>query len=141
MKISNKIIEEETDNIEIIKLLKNNYVPQLKVIDIEVVQRMLKYKTVRGAVAWCEKNGLFILKQGLSRTVSELEFILIYHKPRINYMKRNHKNWKEMFLNLVSDDMSQLLSSVYEDSSKVITAHYKPKSKGAKDFLSKMNDL
>ena len=40
MKISNKIIEEETDNIEIRKLLKNNYVPQLKVIDIPKMERM-----------------------------------------------------------------------------------------------------
>ena len=141
VKTSIKIIDKEKDNIEIKNLLSNKYVNQLKLIDIKVVQNILKYEDLRSTLNWCRKNGLFVLNQGRSRTVNEIEFILSFYQPYIQNLKKKHKNWREKFINYIEGNFYQLLSSFDEKTEKNRPSNYKPKSTSTQTFLNDMKNI
>jgi hypothetical protein len=141
MEINNETKNKKVESIEINDLLKDKYITQFKLIDVRVIQKILKYRDLRSTLNWCRGNGLFILEQGRSKTVNEIEFILSYYEPFIQNLKRKHINWKEMFLNYLNGDFNQLLSSSDMKPQNIGKDVYKPKSKSTQSFLNDMRDI
>jgi len=139
MQISNKLKQKRKEEREINERLRSEYKTQFKLIDINVIQHLLKYSDLRSTLNWCRANDLFVLEQGKSKTVNEIEFILAYYKPFIKKLKRKHSNWKEMFLNYLNGELGLLLGTSKEEI--MVQSNYKAKTKSQISFLDKMKSI
>lgn len=101
---------------------------------------MLGYSDVRSVMSWCEKNGVYVIKQGNQKLVNSTEFILSYYKPFIQHLKSKHCNWKERFIDYLEGNITNLLVEkevvTIPVQSKTIT-----KRRTESSFLQKLKDL
>lgn len=78
-------------------------------LTIEHLRILLGYDDLRSVKLWCEKNGVFILKQGNATLVNGAEFMLSFYRPFIEHLKQKHSNWKERFINYIEGNLGGLL--------------------------------
>lgn len=110
------------------------------IVDLHLVKSVLNYRDVRSALNWCKAHEVYVLSQGKTQVVNLIEFILAFYKPYLEHLKRTKKeNWKTVFLNYVSANVSGILSEKREQQQK--KNQYKPKTNVETAFLKKMKDL
>lgn len=123
----------------------HDYIPMLDnwqdtIVDLHVIKSVLNYRDIRSVLNWCLVNNVFVLNQGKAQVVNLIEFILAFYKPYLDHLKRTKKeNWKTVFLNYVSANVSGILSEKREQQQK--KNQYKPKTNVETSFLKKMKDL
>lgn len=91
-------------------------------LTIEHLRLLLGYDDIRSVKLWCEKNGVFILKQGKARLVNGAEFMLTFYKPFIEHLKAKHGNWKERFHDYIEGNFQQFIGSGAAESEKAVKA-------------------
>ena len=108
-------------------------------IELVEVKNMLNYKDFRSVITWCRKNGVFVYEQGNCQYVNQTEFQLAFHKPFLNYLRGNSKNWRELFVKYVQGDLLGLLPNEEVEVSK--NKAYKSNSQVEKSFLKRIKGL
>jgi hypothetical protein len=110
------------------------------IIDLHFIKSVLNYRDVRSALNWCRTHEVYVLSQGNAQVVNLIEFILAFYKPYLEHLKRTKKeNWKTVFLNYVSANVSGILAEKRELQQR--KNQYKPKTNVETAFLKKMKDL
>ena len=143
MQINNNKIEKKKEDIELGEMLCNsNFTTPFKEFDLKHIKKMLKYKTMRSVVDWCGRKKLFINRQGLSKSVNMIDFILCYYGGYISDLKKKFENWRERLEARVNDDLN--LAVILNDEVDVSLKNknrYKPKSKDTQSFLDGLDDI
>jgi hypothetical protein len=92
-------------------------------IHLTKLKDILGYRDMRSVIEWCEKNGVYILRQGNKQVVNTAEFILSYYKPFINHLQTKHQNWKEYFINYLEGNIKKLITETIAIQSHIINAN------------------
>jgi hypothetical protein len=109
------------------------------IIDINELMTILKYKDVRSVIKWCNDHDVFILSQGNTQVVNQVEFILAFYRPFIEHLKQTQENWKERFQDYIKGNLINLIDG--EESTKPPPSNYRPQSALEQSFLQKMKSL
>jgi len=142
MQINNNKIEKKKEDIELGEMLSNsNFTTPFKEFDLEHIKKMLKYKTMRSVVDWCGRKKLFINRQGLSKSVNMIDFILCYYGGYISSLKKEYKNWRERLEARVNDDLNLALSLNDEESIPYKNERYKSNTIKGRAFLDQLKNI
>jgi hypothetical protein len=109
------------------------------IIDIGEVMTILKYRDVRSVLNWCKQHNVFVLNQGNTQVVNQVEFILAFYKPFMHHLKRTKENWKDLFVDYVCGNVKGVVGD--KDDIKKSMTSYKPQSEMETSFLQKMKNL
>lgn len=124
-------------------LLLDSYISYTKetkssLMELWEIKNMLNYKDLRSVLRWFAQNKVFVLQQGNGQYVNRVEFLIAFHKPLIEHLKRNGKNWKQLFVHYVQGDLENLLQ---DENTPELVKKYKANSEAEKSFLKKIRTL
>lgn len=108
-------------------------------LELTELKRMLNYKDLRSVMNWCDKNDVFVMLQGNLQFVNKHEFLLAFYKPFITKLRLKHENWKEVFVDYLKGNLTNLLTD--PSKPKYVKSNYRPNNNTEKSFLNKIKDL
>ena len=92
----------------------------MKTIDTYDLLDLLSYKDLKAVRTWCEKNGVFIMKQGKREFVNETNFYVVYWQQFIAHLKSKHgANWEEVYKMYKDDKVDELYMLTHSVSKKL----------------------
>jgi hypothetical protein len=99
----------------------------MKLLDIETLSELLNLKDPRSVRRWCEKNNVFIIKQGKQECVSQISFEEAFNKPLIINLKNKYgSDWDVVYKMHQEDDVVGLANLKKDPTS--IQTKWKPSS-------------
>lgn len=119
--------------------LENTDLNNKEFMELNQVKHALKYRDFRSVIQWCQENNVFINHQGNRKLVNRVEFLLSFHKPFLNHLKRIHTDWKERFIAFLNGDLKTLIQT--EKELKQRESNYKPKQRAEVSFLNNIKNL
>lgn len=108
-------------------------------MELNQVKHALNYRDYRSVIQWCQENNVFINHQGNRKLVNRIEFLLSFHKPFLNHLKRIHKDWKERFIAFLNGDLKTLIQT--EKELKKRENKYVPRQDIEVSFLNNIKNL
>jgi hypothetical protein len=99
----------------------------MELLNLETLAEFLNFKDPRSVRRWCDKNNVFIIKQGKQECVSQISFEEAFNKPLIVNLKNQYGgDWEEVYKMHQSGDVVGLANLKKDPTS--IRRKWKPSS-------------